>query len=149
MADILLGLYPWTLTLHLVSVISWMAGLLYLPRLFVYHAEREVGSESSEMLKVMEAKLYRLIMRPAMFATLLFGLVLAMTPGVVDWDLGWFYVKLALLLGLFASHGMMGRWLKDFAADKNTKSHKYFRFANEVPTVLMILIVGFVIIKPF
>ena len=149
MTDLLITLYPWTLTLHLISVISWMAGLLYLPRLFVYHAQREVGSESSEMLKVMESKLYKLIMRPAMLASWLFGLILALTPGVVDWGFGWFYAKVALLLGLFASHGFMGRWLKDFAHDTNTRSHKFYRYANEVPTLLMVFIVGLVIIKPF
>ena len=149
-SDILSMLYPWTKALHVVSVISWMAGLLYLPRMFVYHAERAaVGSEVSETFKVMEMKLLRLIMNPAMIATWLFGLTLAFTPGVVDWGAGWFSVKFAGIIAMTWFHHWLGLRRKEFLADANTRSGRAFRIMNEVPTLLMVLIVVMVIVKPF
>ena len=126
-----------------------MAGLLYLPRLFVYHRDVAVGSPESERFKVMERRLLQAIMNPAMIATFLFGGLLLATPGVIDWSRGWIWVKLALVLGLSHVHHLMGRWRKDFAEDRNTRSSRYFRVANEVPTLAMIVIVIMVIVRPF
>jgi putative membrane protein len=132
-----------------VALIAWMAGLLYLPRLFVYHCEAAPGSETSELFKVMERRLYKLIMTPAMLATFLFGLLLALTPGLVDWHAGWFYVKLVAVLLLAGVHGAMSRWRKDFLADRNRHPQKFFRIMNEVPTVLMLVAVIMVVVQPF
>jgi putative membrane protein len=141
------GLYLWLKALHVIAVIAWMAGMLYLPRLFVYHTAAEVGSVQSETFKVMERRLLRAIINPAMVATWVLGLWLA-------WDGGWFssgwmHAKLALVLGLSALHGMFSGWVRAFAEDRNTRSQKFYRIINEVPTVLMIGIVIFVIVKPF
>ncbi len=134
--------------LHVISVISWMAGLLYLPRLFVYHAAEAPGSASSETFKVMERRLYRAIMNPAMMATWLFGLtMLWMAPGWLE-D-GWMHAKLFLVLVLTATHHAMGRWRKAFAADENRHSTRFYRIANEIPTLLMVVVVFLVILKPF
>jgi protoporphyrinogen IX oxidase len=149
MLDFLADIYLWTKALHVISMIAWMAGLLYLPRLFVYHTEVAVGSPESERFKIMERRLLRAIMNPAMIATFLFGGLLLATPGVIDWSSGWIWVKLVLVLGLSHFHHVMGRWRKDFAADKNTRSSRYFRIANEVPTLAMIVIVIMVIVRPF
>jgi putative membrane protein len=147
--NFLAGLYPWTKALHIIAMVAWMAGLLYLPRLFVYHCEVSPGSETSERFKVMEYRLYRFIMTPAMLATFALGICLALTPGLVDWSSGWFYVKLVCVLGLAGVHGMMSRWRKDFLADRNRRPQKYFRVMNEVPTLLMIVAVIMVAVKPF
>jgi putative membrane protein len=149
MVPFFLHLYPWTLALHVVSFIAWMAGLLYLPRLYVYHCGVKPGTEASELFKVMERKLYKLIMTPAMLATFAFGIVLALTPGLVDWHSGWFYVKIACVLGLAGIHGAMNKWRKDFLADRNTRDHRFFRIANEIPTVLMLVAVIMVVVQPF
>ena len=149
MLDFLANIYLWTKALHVISMIAWMAGLLYLPRLFVYHTEVAVGSLESERFKIMERRLLRAIMNPAMIATFLFGGLLLATPGVIDWSSGWIWVKLVLVLGLSHIHHLMGRWCKDFAADQNTRSSRYFRVANEVPTLAMIVIVIMVIVRPF
>ncbi len=149
MLDFLIDAYLWIKALHVISIIAWMAGLLYLPRLFVYHTEVAVGSPESERFKVMERRLLRAIMNPAMIATFLFGGLLLATPGVVDWSSGWIWVKLAMVLGLSHVHHLMGRWRKDFEADRNTRSSRYFRLANEVPTLALIVIVIMVIVKPF
>jgi protoporphyrinogen IX oxidase len=134
--------------LHVISVISWMAGLLYLPRLFVYHAAEAPGSASSETFKVMERRLFRAIMNPAMMATWLFGLtMLWMVPGWLE-D-GWMHAKLFLVLVLTATHHAMGRWRKAFAADENRHSTRFYRIANEIPTLLMVVVVFLVILKPF
>jgi putative membrane protein len=140
-------MYRVLLALHIIAVISWMAGMLYLPRLFVYHCEADVGSRQSETFKLMEWRLLKLIINPAMMVTWLLGLWLA-------WQGNWFaapwlHVKLALVLLLSGVHGMMSRYVKDFAADRNRKSQKFYRIFNEVPTVLMILIVFVVVLKPF
>jgi putative membrane protein len=113
-SGLLSALYPWIKALHLVAVISWMAGLLYLPRLFVYHCDAPPGSPQSETFKVMERRLLRGIMNPAMAATFALGGVLLATPGVVDWSAGWIHLKLALVAGLTVAHHLMGRWRQDF-----------------------------------
>jgi putative membrane protein len=142
-------LYPWTKALHIIAVIAWMAAMLYLPRLYVYHTEAKVGSELSERLKVMEHRLYKAILMPAMVATFVLGIILMLTPGLVDWHRGWFHVKLVCVLLLAGFHGAMGARRRDFLQDRNTKSQRYFRIANEVPTVLMIIVVIMVVVQPF
>ena len=133
----------------MIAVISWMAGLLYLPRLFVYHTDKAHGSDASEMLATMERRLMKFIMRPAALVTLLTGLYLLFVPRVVTWSEGWIWVKLTAALGLFGAHGAMEGWLSAFAAGTNTKSAKFYRVANEIPTLLMIVIVVMVIVRPF
>ena len=140
-------MYEWILVLHIVSVISWMAGLLYLPRLFVYHVDAVAGSELSETFKIMERRLLRAIMTPAMIASWIFGLWLAALTGA--FAEGWFHAKLILLVCLTGSHMAMARWRKDFERDANSKTAKFYRFANEAPTLLMIGIVIVVVVKPF
>ena len=140
-------MYEWIKALHVVAVISWMAGMLYLPRLFVYHCEAEKGSTQSETFKVMERRLMRAIINPAMILTWLAGLYLAWAG---HWfSSGWLHIKLVLVLIMSAVHGFFSRWRRDFAADRNTRSQKFYRIINEVPTVLMIGIVILVIVKPF
>lgn len=140
-------MYEWVKALHVIAVISWMAGLLYLPRLFVYHCEAEPGGEHSETLKVMERRLLRAIMTPAMVAAWIFGL---WTAWLIDaWADPWFHAKLLLVVVLSAAHMAMASWRKDFERDANTRSHKFFRIANEVPTLIMIAVVILVIVKPF
>jgi putative membrane protein len=141
--------YLWIKAVHVIAVIAWMAGLLYLPRLFVYHAAAEPGSEQSETFKVMERRLYRAIMHPALAVTAVSAALLLATPGAVDWSQGWLHAKLALVAGLILLHALMGRWRADFAADRNRRSQRFFRIANELPTVLMIGIVLLVVVKPF
>ncbi len=144
-----LHFYPWTKALHIIAIIAWMAGLLYLPRLYVYHCEAAPGSEASERFKVMEYKLFKLIMNPAMMATFLFGIVLALTPGLVDWHAGWFYVKLASVFLLAGAHGMQSKWRRNFLADRNEKPQRFYRVMNEVPAILMVIIVIMVVVQPF
>jgi len=139
-------LYDWLKALHVISVIAWMAGLLYLPRLFVYHCSAEVGSVQSETFKVMERRLLKAIMNPSMIASWAFGL--AVFYGGGHWTEPWMHAKLAVVVLMTIAHMMMGSWRRAFAEDRNTKSALYFRVANEVPTVFMILIVIFVIVKP-
>jgi putative membrane protein len=134
---------------HIIAVIAWMAGLLYLPRLFVYHAMSKTGSEQSETFKVMERRLLKVITTPAMLAAWIFGLILAFS-GLIDWSKdGWFHLKLALVIVLSAFHGLLAKWTKEFAQDRNTRSPRFYRIANEVPTVLMIAIVILVVVRPF
>lgn len=140
-------LYLWLKAIHVIAVIAWMAGMLYLPRLFVYHADAEIGSKQSETFKVMERRLLRAIINPAMAVTWVLGLWLAYDSGF--YASGWFHAKFALVLAMSALHGFYARWMKDFAADRNTHSAKFYRIMNEVPTVLMIAIVCLVIVKPF
>lgn len=147
--DFLAGLYPWTKALHVISVIAWMAGLLYLPRLFVYHCGAAPGSEASETFKVMERRLLRAIMNPAMIATWIFGIGLLLTPGVVDWADGWIWVKIALILLLTFFHHLLALWFKAFRADANKHDARFYRVMNEVPTLAMIGIVIMVIVRPF
>lgn len=142
--------YLWLKALHLISVIAWMAGLLYLPRLYVYHAENASDASCNAMLKVMEKKLLRYIMNPAMIASFIFGFLLLKIVGFDSLrGSGWMHAKITLVLVMAGFHGMLAKWRKDFESDQNQKSSKFFRYANEVPTVLMILIVILVVIKPF
>ncbi len=145
----LFGAYPWIKSLHIVSMVAWMAGLLYLPRLYVYHSLAGVGSDQSETFKVMERRLQRGIMTPAMLATWGFGLLLAGTPGVVDWRKGWIWAKLALVIGLTLFHIALARWRGAFSADQNHYSARFFRMVNELPTIALIAIVLLVVVKPF
>ena len=141
--------YPWIKSLHIISMVAWMAGLLYLPRLYVYHAMVPIGSNRSETFKIMERRLERGIMTPAMVATWGFGLLLAGTPGVVDWRMGWMWVKLAFVAAMSAFHFLLSRWRDAFGADRNKHSTKFFRIVNELPTLAMIAIVFLVVVKPF
>ncbi|MGQ9366290.1 protoporphyrinogen oxidase HemJ [Azospirillum sp. ST 5-10] len=141
-------MYEWVKALHVISIIAWMAALLYLPRLYVYHCEVAPGSPASEKFKVMERRLLRAIMTPAMIASYVFGIwMLVILPGWLS-D-GWLHAKLLLVVLLTVMHGMMARWRRAFAEDRNTHPQRYFRIMNEVPTLLMIGIVILVIVKPF
>ncbi len=141
-------LVVWIKAFHVIAVIAWMAGLLYLPRLFVYHAEAPAGSDRSEMLKTMERRLLRAIMNPAMIAAFVFGFALVHATGGLGSGY-WLHVKIVLVLAMAVLHMMMGAWRKAFEEDRNTRSAKFFRIVNEVPTVLMIAIVILVIVRPF
>ena len=145
----LLDVYPWVKALHLISAIAWMAGMLYLPRLFVYHCDVAPGTAESERFKVMEGRLLRLIINPAMVATWSFGLLLVATPGVIDWHAGWWHVKLLCVILMSAVHGILSARRRAFLQDRNTRSQRYYRVLNEVPTLLMIVIVIMVIVRPF
>jgi putative membrane protein len=141
------GLYLWLKAVHVIAVIAWMAGMLYLPRLFVYHCDAEPGSRQSETFKVMEQRLLRIIINPAMGVTWAVGLWLAYDGGWLA--AGWWHAKLLLVLALSALHGFFSRWVKDFAADRNIRPARFYRAVNEVPTLLMIGIVILAIVKPF
>jgi putative membrane protein len=147
--DTLVGLYPWIKALHVISVIAWMAGMLYLPRLFVYHASAEPGSVQSETFKVMERRLFRGIMNPAMGAVYVFGILLLISSPYVDWSAGWLWVKLAMITVLTTLHHYYGLWRKSFERDANTRSPRFYKIMNEVPTVAMIVLVLMVVAKPF
>jgi len=138
--------YLWLKAGHIIAVIAWMAGLLYLPRLFVYHCEAEPGSKRSEMLKIMERRLLRAIMTPAMILAFVFGGALIYIVGL---DGVWLHTKLALVLALAVSHMFMARCRKAFEADNNRRSQRFYRFLNEVPTILMIAIVILAVVKPY
>ncbi|ALV26782.1 MULTISPECIES: protoporphyrinogen oxidase HemJ [Pannonibacter] len=142
-----MDLYLWLKSLHVISIIAWMAGMLYLPRLFVYHCSAEPGSAQSETFKVMERRLLKAIINPAMIASWIFGLWLAYE--INAFRDGWFHAKLTLVLLMSGAHGYLAGRVKVFARDENTKPAKFYRILNEVPTVLMILIVILVIGKPF
>ena len=147
MSETLLALYPWAKAFHIIAVIAWMAGMLYLPRLFVYHCETKPGTAEYERFKVMERKLMRVIINPSMIATWVLGLALAVGLGV--WSEGWFHLKFALVVVLSGMHGMLSRWRRDFEHARNTKTQRFYRIVNEVPAVLMIGIVILVVVKPF
>ena len=149
MEGFLSAAYVWLKSVHIIAVISWMAGLLYLPRLFVNHVGLAPGSEASNMLKSMEERLLRIIMRPAFVVSLLLGLALLATPGIVDWSAAWIWLKLLCVLGLVATHGLMEVWRAQFARDANRHSARFYRLMNEVPTLLMVGIVLLVVAKPF
>lgn len=149
MSAILGGVYLWAKAFHVMSVIAWMAGLFYLPRLFVYHAERVgTANEIDGLFRTMEMKLYRYIMQPAMIAAWTFGLVVALMPGVIDWGSVWPYAKLAAILAMTWFHTWCGKQMRAFAAGENTLSGRTYRMMNEVPTILMIVIVVAVIVRP-
>ena len=140
-------MYEWAKALHIIAVIAWMAGMLYLPRLFVYHCEAEIGSKQSETFKLMERRLLKAIINPAMIVTWVLGLYMAWSA---SWfSAGWFHAKFFLVLVMSGVHGFLTSRVRDFALDRNTRNQKFYRIINEVPTVLMILIVILVVVKPF
>ncbi len=139
--------YPWIKAAHIVSVIAWMAGLLYLPRLYVYHTDAAPGSDSSETFKIMERRLLRGIINPSMVVAWALGLWMVFEGGWITAH--WLQAKLLLVVALSAIHGMLARWTADFAADRNRHSQRFYRIVNEMPAVLMIGIVILVVVKPF
>ncbi|MEI5679054.1 MULTISPECIES: protoporphyrinogen oxidase HemJ [unclassified Mesorhizobium] len=141
------NLYLWAKAVHVIAVISWMAGMLYLPRLFVYHVDAEPGSVQSETFKVMERRLLRAIINPAMIITWVFGLWLAWKG--FGFSGGWLHAKIAAVVALSGVHGYLAGAVRRFAEDRNTKPARHWRMINEIPTVLMIIIVILVIVKPF
>ncbi len=143
------SLYHWLKAFHIIAVVAWMCGMLYLPRLFVYHSKVAVGSEASELFKVMEHKLMRLIINPAMIVSWILGLWIAYLINAFDPVNGlWLHYKLALVIAMQIVHAMMSRFRKAFARDERPKSEKYFRIFNEVPTILMIIIIILVVVRP-
>ena len=141
--------YLWIKAVHVISLIAWMAGMFYLPRLYVYHCMVERGSAESERLKVMERRLLKQIINPAMIGTWIFGLLLAFTPGIIDSATLWFPIKLAAVLAMSGFHGALTAQRRAFLEDRNIRPQRYYRIANEIPTVLMVIIVIMVIVKPF
>lgn len=137
----------WVKALHIISVIAWMAGMLYLPRLFVYHAEAARGSEASETFKVMERRLLKAIVNPSMILVFLTGFTLVYLTG--DWRDGWWQAKFILVVGLAGLHGYFARCVRSFAEDRNGRPARFYRFLNEAPTILMIFIVVLAVVKPF
>lgn len=148
MLDVLGEYYLWIKAVHIMAVISWMAGLFYLPRLFVYHTRVATDGDQDHLFQIMESKLMRIIMRPAMIVTWLFGLALVFTPGVISWDDAWVWVKAVAVIAMTGFHESLAKHARNFAAGENTKDEKYFRRINEIPTVLMVLIVIMVIVRP-
>ena len=149
MTQFLLENYPWLKSFHLIAVISWMAGMLYLPRLYVYHVNAPKGGELSETLKTMERKLLRYIMNPAMMVSWVFGiLMLTANPAIMSAG-GWIHVKLLLVVLMSACHMMFAKWRKEFERDENTRNEKFYRWWNEAPTILMIFIVILAVAEPF
>jgi putative membrane protein len=150
MSEILLSLYPWVKSLHVISVIAWMAGLFYLPRLFVYHAE-QAGSIAGVdgLFQTMEYRLLRVIMNPASIAAWIFGLMLVFTPGVVDWSMIWPWTKAAAVVAMTWFHHWLALRRKDFARGENRLTGRQYRMMNEVPTLLLVIIVFSVIARPF
>ncbi len=140
-------MYLWIKALHVIAVISWMAGMLYLPRLFVYHAAAKPGSEQSETFKVMEQRLLKFIMTPAMIVTWLAGFALVIEGGWLGAT--WFHIKFALVLVMTILHAMLSNWAHTFRYDRNQHSQKFYRIVNEIPTVLLIAIVVLAVVKPF
>ncbi|NGM23629.1 protoporphyrinogen oxidase HemJ [Roseomonas stagni] len=147
--DFLAPAYVWIKALHLISVIAWMAGLFYLPRLYIYHMQVAPEDVRSQTFKVMERRLLKAIMNPAMIATWIFGLLLILTPGVVDWKAGWWHLKFASVLAMSWFHHDLAQARKAFERDERPRTERGWRIMNEVPTVLMIIIVLMVIAKPF
>lgn len=148
MLDLLYSVYPWAKALHVMSILAWMAGLFYLPRLFVYHAEQvKSGSETDLLFQTMERKLLRMIMNPAMISSWLFGLFMVFTPGMIDWSLVWPWSKALAVIGMTWMHIWLAMRRKEFAIGKNTLSGRRYRLMNEVPTLLMVIIVLSVIVK--
>ncbi len=143
-------MYHWLLAFHIIAVIAWMAGMLYLPRLFVYHAAAKPGSELSETFKVMERRLLKLIINPAMITVWLLGLALIWLMGKQAFlQAEWLHIKLVLVLTMSGLHGYFARLVKQFAADRNTRAPRFYRILNEIPTVLLIAIVLLAVVKPF
>lgn len=146
--DFLLAAYPWIKAFHVISMVAWMTGMFYLPRLYVYHCDTVPGSTDSERFKVMERRLLKQIVNPAMIATWTFGTLLIVTPGVINWAWTWWQVKFCAVLALGAYHGELSRWRRDFLEDRNTRPQRFYRIANEIPTLLLVVIVIMVIVRP-
>jgi len=140
-------MYLWLKAFHIVAVIAWMAGMLYLPRLFVYHAASKPGSEQSETFKIMERRLLKFIMTPAMIVTWILGIILVIQTGALTAT--WFHIKFTLVLAMTILHGIFASWAHEFAFDRNRRSAKFYRIVNEIPTVLLVLIVVLAVVKPF
>lgn len=141
--------YPWVKAIHIVAAIAWMAGLLYLPRLFVYHLDTRIGAEDSERFKVMEQRLLRTIMGPAMIATFLPGAILLLVSPQLDWAAGWLWVKLAGVVALAVLHGLFASWARELAENRRNRSGRCYRIANEAPALVMAVMVVAVVAKPF
>jgi protoporphyrinogen IX oxidase len=144
----MVSFYLWLKALHIISFTAWMAGMFYLPRLYVYHASIPLNSKRAQMLKLMELRLLRFIMNPAMVATLIFGLLLAKINGDILMQSGWFHVKLTFVFLLFGFHGFLAKTRKEFANNRNNHSEKFFRIVNELPTLCLFVIVIMAVIKP-
>jgi putative membrane protein len=149
MGDFLSSAYPWLKAFHLIAVIAWMAGLLHLARLYVYHAEAEPGGSEAAKLVGRELQTLRIIVNPTMIAAWGLGLALSFTPGLFAWSSGWFHAKFALILAISAYHGFLARLRREFAAGTINRSPRFYRILNEVPFVLMLFVVILVIVKPF
>lgn len=149
MSDFLASAYPWVKALHIVSVISWMAGLFYLPRLYVYHAERVQTDlrQAEDLFQTMERRLLRAIMNPSMISTWVFGLLLVATPGIVDWSMMWAWAKAGSVVAMTVFHMWLASRRKEFESGHNTRSGRTYRMMNEVPTLLMLIIVFSVVLK--
>lgn len=144
----LLPYFQWFLALHIICFTAWMAGMFYLPRLYVYHCKTRPGDADSERFKVMERRLLKQIINPAMIGTFVFGVLLVLEPGAVSWSAPWWWVKIIALILMFGFHGACSRWRRDFLNDANRHSEKFYRIANEVPTILFIIIVIMVVVRP-
>lgn len=138
--------FHWLLALHIISFTAWMAGMFYLPRLYVYHCQTVPGTADSERFKVMEVKLLRLIINPAMISTWIFGILLVLTPGAVNWHAAWWWTKLTCVILMTVFHAFLSRWRKDFLNDRNKHPERFYRIANEIPTILFIVIVLCVVV---
>ena len=147
--NFLINNYPLIKAFHVISMVAWMAAILYLPRLFVYHTTAKKNSEASEMLKIMEYRLQKFIMNPAMVLTIFFGFLLLKTDGVINWSENWLYFKLLVVFLMLIVHYLLSKYRIDFYMDKNNRSKKFYKILNEVPTVLLIIIILLVYLKPF
>ena len=148
--DFLVDAYPWIKAFHVISVVAWMAAMLYLPRLFVYHAEAGPMAPESATFKVMERRLARAIMTPSMVGAWVFGLAMVATPGIIDWSVDyWFHAKLALVLLLSGLHGFLIGRVRAFAEDRNRASARLYRVLNEVPALILVAVVILVVVRPF
>ena len=141
--------YLWFKVFHIFGFIAWMAGILYLPRLYVYHVDADIGSTQSETFKVMERRLLYGIMNPAMIVTFVFGSLMLFTPGYIDWSFGWIWVKLSMIAVLLVVHALYFRWRLDFDGDRNTRSARFYKIWNEIPVLPLLVILIMVVIKPF
>ncbi|MBP6984967.1 MAG: protoporphyrinogen oxidase HemJ [Alphaproteobacteria bacterium] len=147
--EIFIPYYAWIKSFHIISIICWMAAMFYLPRLYVYHSQTKPHTEASDLYTIMESKLIRIIMTPAMISSYIFGIMLLLIPGVVQWSAGWIHIKLAMVFVMTGLHGLFVSWHKKFIQEKRDLSHVYFRVANEIPVVIMVVIVIMVVVKPF
>ena len=147
--NLLINNYSLIKAFHVISIVAWMSAILYLPRLFVYHTTVKRNSEASKMLKIMEYRLQKFIMNPAMLLTIIFGVFLLKTNGIINWTEKWIYFKLLGVFLLLVVHNLLGRYRKDFFLDKNKHSRKFYKILNEVPTILLIVIILLVYLKPF